>query len=383
MTPYYPLPFHFVTGVFFIFGSMVGSFLNVCIHRMPRGESVVRPRSRCPHCGYSIPWALNVPLVTWLFLRGRCRSCQEPIAARYFLVELLTAMMFAVCWIRFGSVSIGLPVVMALLIAAFIVATFIDLEHYIIPDEITLGGVIAGLFFSFWVPAMHQAETAAEAMKRSFLGAAVGAGVVYAMLRLGKLLFGRQRITLPAASKLVFTETELVLPDQRVPFEDIFYRKSDTVVLRAAKLDLPDRCYRDVEVRLSPERLRIGEEELLPESVPHMEAETTQLVLPREAMGLGDVKFMGAIGAFLGWQATLFSLMFSALFGSLVGVTAIVCGRRDWSSRIPYGPYIAAAAVAWIFLPVRFQGHWNDYLDIVAYVMRQLFWPGSLPGGRG
>lgn len=381
MTPYYPLPFHLLTAFFFIFGSMVGSFLNVCIHRMPRGESVIRPRSHCPHCGYGIPWALNVPLVTWLFLRGRCRSCEAPIAARYFLVELLTAVMFALCWMHFGHESIGMALVMSLLIASFIAATFIDLEHFIIPDEITLGGMIAGLFASFLVPAMHGAQGAPEAMKRSFLGAAVGAGVVYFMLRLGKLLFGRHRIRLPAESKLTFTETELVLPDQRVPFEEIFYRKSDTVVLNATRVELPDRCYRNVQVRLSPEWLKIGEDRFQPEEVPHMEAETTQIVLPREAMGLGDVKFMGAIGAFLGWQATMFSLMFSALFGSAVGVTAIVVGKREWSSRIPYGPYIAAAAVLWIFLPGRFQGYWNDYLDIVAYVMKQLFFPGAGPRG--
>jgi len=104
-----------------------------------------------------------------------------------------------------------------------------------------------------------------------------------------------------------------------------------------------------VLVRLSPRLLRIGDEEMNPETVPHMEAVSAEIVLPREAMGLGDVKFMGAIGAFLGWQAAIFSLMLSSIIGSCVGVALILFRRREWSSRLPYGPYIALAAVIWIF----------------------------------
>ncbi|MRR33043.1 prepilin peptidase, partial [bacterium] len=102
-------------------------------------------------------------------------------------------------------------------------------------------------------------------------------------------------------------------------------------------------------VRLSPTRLKIGDDEFDPEDVPHLEAVTAEIVLPREAMGFGDVKFMGAIGAFLGWQAVVFSLLVSSVLGSLVGVSLIVMRRREWSSRIPYGPYIAIASVIWLF----------------------------------
>jgi leader peptidase (prepilin peptidase)/N-methyltransferase len=100
---------------------------------------------------------------------------------------------------------------------------------------------------------------------------------------------------------------------------------------------------------LSPHRLQIGDEELNPEAVPHLEAVCSELVLPREAMGLGDVKFMAGIGAFIGWQGALFSLMASSLLGSVVGIVLIAARKREWSSRLPYGPYIAAAAVIWIF----------------------------------
>src|SRR5437867_5224830 len=88
------VPFEFWSLVHFALGCVVGSFLNVCIHRMPRGMSVVRPPSHCPQCGYGIPWYLNIPLFTWLFLRGRCANCRAPIPVRYFLVELLTGLAF-------------------------------------------------------------------------------------------------------------------------------------------------------------------------------------------------------------------------------------------------------------------------------------------------
>ena len=121
------------------------------------------------------------------------------------------------------------------------------------------------------------------------------------------------------------------------------------IVLQAHTLELVDRCYRNVRVRLTRKQLEIDDERLDPEGIPHMEASTEQIVLPREAMGLGDVKFMAAIGAFLGWQAVFFSLVVSSLIGSLVGLTLVLSKRRALSSRLPYGPYIAMAAALWVF----------------------------------
>ena len=163
------------------------------------------------------------------------------------------------------------------------------------------------------------------------------------------MAFGRQRVRLPADAKIVFTETAVTLPDREILYEELFSRPSDTIKVRARTVELVDRCYRDVDVRLSPSRLLIGEEELNPEAVPFMEARSAEVVLPREAMGLGDVKFMAAIGAFLGWQAVLFSLAVSSLIGAAVGITMVLAGRRALSSRLPYGPYLAIAAALWIF----------------------------------
>jgi len=343
------VPFHFWSLLLFCLGCMVGSFLNVCIHRLPLGLSVVSPPSHCPHCKYSIPWYLNVPLVTWLMLRGRCRNCAAPISVRYFLVELLTGICFLACWLRYGPVSAPLALVYAFLIAGLIAATFIDFEHFIIPDEITIGGVIAGFLISVFLPVMHGVDSMALGAWRSLLGIAVGWGIVYAILRLGKLLFGRQRLSLPPDTRVVFSETSLRLPDQEVPYEDLFYRDSDTLTLKAKRVEMADRCYLDCMVRLSKPVLKVGDDEFDPEQVPHMEVVCEEMVLPREAMGFGDVKFMAAIGAFLGWQATVFSLMASSMIGAVVGVGLILMRRREWSSRLPYGPYIALAAVLWMF----------------------------------
>lgn len=348
------VPFHFWSLCFFMLGCMVGSFLNVCIYRMPLDLSVVSPPSHCPHCKYSIPFYLNIPLVTWLALRGKCKNCGAPISPRYFIVELLTGVAFLGCWLEFGGLNHPLPtlataLVYAVFLAGLICATFIDFEHFIIPDEITLGGIVAGFAASFVLPTLQGAHTPGEGLFKSVLGAVVGAGVIYAVLRLGKLLFGRQKLPLPPDTKIVFTETAVCLPDRMISYDEIFYRRSDKIVLQARTVELVDRCYRDVAVRLSPTALRIGDESINPDAVAHLEAVSAEIVLPREAMGLGDVKFLGAIGAFIGWQGAIFSLMVSSMIGAAVGIILILLHKREWSSRMPYGPYIAAAAVLWLF----------------------------------
>jgi leader peptidase (prepilin peptidase) / N-methyltransferase len=348
------VPFHFWSLCFFALGCIVGSFLNVCIYRLPRGLSIVTPPSHCPHCKYSIPWYFNIPLVTWLALRGRCKNCGARISPRYFVVELLTGIAFLACWLKFGNrdfplPSILLPLVYAMFISGLICATFIDFEHFIIPDEITLGGIFAGLIVSLFLPQLQSTPSNLLGLWRSFLGVIVGAGIVYGILRMGKMLFGRHRLKLPSASRIIFSEASLHLPGREIPYDELFYRKSDVVTLRAQTVELVDRCYQNAVVRLSPAGLEISGEKLDPETVSCMECVAAEIVLPREAMGLGDVKFMGAIGAFIGWPGTIFSLAISSFIGAAVGVSLILLRRREWSSRMPYGPYIAMATVIWIF----------------------------------
>src|SRR4051812_21233474 len=164
------IPFHFWSLVFFGLGCNIGSFLNVCIHRLPLGQSVVSPPSHCPHCKYSIPWYLNIPLVTWLYLRGKCRNCGAPISARYFLVELLTGVTFVACWNVFGRQSAVLALVYCMFLSGLIAATFIDFEHFIIPDEITIGGMFLGFFVLglFW--SLQEPDTLGGCGSESLVG---------------------------------------------------------------------------------------------------------------------------------------------------------------------------------------------------------------------
>jgi leader peptidase (prepilin peptidase)/N-methyltransferase len=357
------VPFHFWSCVVFAFGAITGSFLNVCIHRMPLGQSVVSPSSHCPHCKYSIPWFLNIPLVTWTWLRGKCANCRAPISVRYFLVELLTGILFLASWLVAGRTSPLLALAYCIFLAGLVVATFIDFEHFIIPDEITLGGMVVGAVISALVPIMHGVTTAKAALQSSILGMAIGAGVIYGILRLGKLLFGREKLEFAPDSRVIFTETALVIPGREIPYGDILYRKNDVIRFEAKLVEMVDRCYRSVPIRVSQEKVQIGEDTFDPEPIKHWEVVTDRMVLPREAMGLGDVKFMGAIGAFLGWQATIFSLVVSSMIGAFVGITLIVLRRQDWSSRLPYGPYIALAAMIWVFGGSGLLGWWLNWLS--------------------
>ena len=368
--------------IFLMFGCVVGSFLNVVIYRLPLGMSVASPPSHCPKCEYHIPWYLNIPLFAWLWQRGKCAECRKPISIRYFLVELLTGLAFLGAWLQVNLRFVNIPepfithpfyaalVTLALvtLLGGLIASTFIDFDHFIIPDELTKGGMVAGILFSIAAPQLHGAYLGEEigrfhALMLSFMGMACGGAVVYAVVRLGKALFGKQTFTSEEPVRVTFAthamhmETETGEDATVLPYEDIFYREEDTVMLFAERAELVDRCYWDQPVSLTGETLKIGREKFVADEVPHLEVFTREVVVPREAMGFGDVKFMAAIGAFLGWQATLFSLMASAMVGAVVGVL-LMATRKDNANIIPYGPYIALAAVGWIFGGYELWGWW-------------------------
>lgn len=343
------VPFHFWTAVSFITGSIVGSFLNVCIHRLPRDESLWRPASHCPHCGERIPWRHNLPLVSWLWLRGRCAQCRGPIAWRYPAVELLTAIAFAACWLVFGNESVGLAVSTSLLMALLLAATAIDAEHFIIPDQVTLGGIGLGVVLSFLVPLLHGETSPATALGRSLAGAALGGGLIYAVIRLGKLALGRHALDLEPGTEVRFGESALLLPDRAIPYEELLYRRHDSIRLGADRVEMVDRCYSNVVVEVTKEEVRVGPDSFPFAEVPCFRAVTSRLVLPREVMGQGDFKFLAMIGAFLGWQGVVFSLVASAMVGSVVGLSLIALRRHSRSAPMPYGPFLALGAVIWVF----------------------------------
>jgi leader peptidase (prepilin peptidase) / N-methyltransferase len=153
----------------FCWGACIGSFLNVCIYRIPREESVVHPGSHCPACNTPIAWYRNIPIIAWLALRGRCANCKVRISPRYIGVEFLTAVLFLLAWLKFvypeSTTPLGLAPVTSmfvvpvywLVIMGLALGTFVDFEHMIIPDRVTIGGMVLGLLASLLVPSLHGA----------------------------------------------------------------------------------------------------------------------------------------------------------------------------------------------------------------------------------
>ncbi|MBN1913229.1 MAG: prepilin peptidase [Candidatus Omnitrophica bacterium] len=172
----------------FIFGSIVGSFLNVCIHRLPLGESVVWPHSHCPKCKKKIPTYDNIPFLSYLILKGRCRFCKARISLRYPLVELLTALAFLAVFNRYGLKYDFF--VFSLFISGLIIATFVDIQHRIIPDEVSIGGMVLGFIltavkgFGLKPLTYHPGP-----LFNSLLGIVIGAGIIYFTGKLFDLVY--------------------------------------------------------------------------------------------------------------------------------------------------------------------------------------------------
>ena len=240
----------------FAAGLCIGSYLNVCIWRIPRGESTVSPGSHCPKCGTPIRWFDNIPLLSYLALRGRCRRCAAPISPRYFLGELATGSLFLLLF-AFRGFSPLLPFYW-FFTAALVFAAGVDFDHFILPDRVTLGGMLAGPVLSAAFPFLHHEALWSRGLAASAFGLAMGFGILYLVSVAGRL------------------------------------------------------------------------------------------ALRRDAMGFGDVKLLGAVGACLGWQAVLFTVFFASLSGTLAGLALVAFGGKKLASRIPFGPHLAAAAILWM-----------------------------------
>ncbi len=231
------------------FGLIIGSFLNVCIFRLPLGLSIVHPPSRCLTCGHWLSWFENIPVVSYVALRGRCRQCGSPISWQYPLVELTTGVAFAAAALHFEMS--WLMASRVLLVSAMIVLFMIDLRHRVLPNAITLPGIAVGFVFSL----VTEPGWAASA-----IGIVVGGGLLLAIA-------------------------------------EVYYR-----------------------------------------------------VRHEHGLGMGDVKMLAMIGAFLGWKLMLLTLVLSSFAGSLVGVGLIVTRRGDLKYALPFGTFLAAAAIASSFV---------------------------------
>ena len=262
-----------------VFGAMVGSFLNVCIYRIPLDQSVVRPRSHCMSCGKLIPWYHNLPVASYFILRGKCAYCKAPFGFRYAAVELLTAFLFVAVWCMsppagtaapFGLRTLLSPAeapVWCLFLAGLIIATFVDFDHFIIPDSVSIGGMIAGLALCALVPTIHGEELWWRGALFSAFGLLAGFVPLYALRSGGTWIYRR----------------------------------------------------------------------------------TGRIAKDEYAMGFGDIKFIGAIGAFTGAGGAFFTILGGSFFGTLVALPFLLLRKKALLDRIPFGPYLSLAAAVWLF----------------------------------
>ena len=343
---------HFLIATGFFFGAFIGSFLNVCIYRIPRGISVANPaRSYCPNCKHPIPWTENIPILSWFLLGRRCSHCDERISPRYVIVETLTAMLFAT-----AAFLVPLPTLLSVLviISILIVATFVDLEFMIIPDAVSKSGIVAGLVLSLLTPGLHRTSSPLLSFGSSLLGAALGAAILYLVGELGKLAFGRYKLVLSTPTKFSF---EVVPKDDRrilidgEPFlwNEHFFRKSDRVIVHAQEAEINGTTYQNTALTFFHDRLVTSGGAIPLDEISHLVGRTAYAEFPREAMGLGDVKLIAAIGTFVGWEGILFTIVAASFIGAVYGLTGIALGKRERSSKIPFGPYLAVGAVIWLF----------------------------------
>lgn len=257
-------------------GCCIASFLNVCIWRLPRNESVVRPGSHCPHCNAPIRWYQNIPVLSYIALGGKCASCRRPISMRYAVVELIGGILFLMAYLQWAMPAMlgdapalgmrplnGFLAVPAswLAMSGLILGSFIDLEHFYLPDRVTIGGMLIGVPASMLLPELQ--------LERTWLG-----GLCWSA---GGMAFGF-----------------LFLWGMGWLFSRLFRK---------------------------------------------------------DALGFGDVKLMGAVGAFFGPTAVLFVLVVSSIVGSVVGIALMVRGkaRLGGFTAVPYGPFIAVATLVWMF----------------------------------
>lgn len=342
----------FFSVVAFVLGAVVGSFLNVVIYRLPLDLSVNEPkRSFCPVCKNPIPWRHNLPLLSWLFLRGRCANCGSRIAFRYFAVELLTALLFLAIW---RTVPWEMALAYWIFVSLLIAATFIDFEHFIIPDEITIGGTGAGLILCFALPQLMGTESRWQALFIAGLSAALGYALLWLVLEGGKLAFGKKRIVLDAPAAFSWTregdDAEFVVGEERGLWSENFAREKDRLFLHCESVSIDGRELGAVVLQFHYDRVTLPDGEVLKlDALATMSGRVRELEIPREAMGRGDLKFLAAIGAFLGWRAVLFSVFAGSVLGSVVGLTAMLLGKRAWSAKLPFGPYLAGGALGWMF----------------------------------
>ena len=351
----------------FLFGACVGSFLNVVIYRLPRGESIVFPPSHCPSCGKAIKWHDNIPIVSWLLLRGRCRWCSKSISPRYLLIELLTAVLVAglyVCYFvlrlrdGIGTFYEDWPmfVAHAALLCGLLAASAVDIELFIVPLQVMWVCAAVGIAAAAFRPNNAFLQPASPVLAVVSAGAVVGLLVAWVLLRLGWL----QRSFLDAEEKPVgpgergssvaITSQDGVNPRKEILREVLFL--TPAIVLGAAGYFLVTKI--PVIERFCNEFIgETGSGVISQNLASGMGAVFGMLVgaawiwgarifgtlgFGKEAMGMGDVHILAAVGAVAGWKAATLVFFVAPLFGLLWALHLLIAhGKRE----LPYGPWLA------------------------------------------
>ncbi len=371
--PIYPPLTHWLWLIpaFFI-GATIGSFLNVVIYRLPLGMSVNKPsRSFCPICKKPIPMWLNLPLISWLWLLGKCRECKAPISFRYFGVELLTAILFAVAWWIFAPQAVLVVIFLWVLVALLVAISFIDAEHLIIPTSLTWAGSVIGLgACAVWprLPVLAGYESKwLQGLKHGAIGWSVGFFGLWLVVELGKKAFGKKalKFSQPVAWHLKEPEGDqdpmlFIIDGEEIPWWDIFSRKSDRLLVETTDIKVSGESVgggsliiRELEIQLPDGTVHALD------SIKSLDGTATSTVIPREAMGMGDVHLLGMIGAFFGFIGVFFSLFAASIFA----IIAATIGRVGFGKQLPFGPFLAMGAVAWMFGGWRL---WEWYMNALA-----------------
>ncbi|MFQ5882805.1 MAG: prepilin peptidase [Candidatus Methylomirabilales bacterium] len=276
----------------FILGLIIGSFCNVCIHRIPLGENIVVPRSRCPNCRGLIRAYDNIPLLSFLFLKGQCRSCGHRISWQYPVVELLTGLLFALTVLRFGVT--WHTVLLLAFVTALVIVTFIDLEHQIVPDVITLPGIAIALVWS-----------------------------VLTYFKSVLAFFSSLLYNLPAYFHLVFTDPSITIKRALIFFLSAAGSQSGFL------LPQPFQAFLGI---------------IVGGGLLYLVA-----VASRGGMGGGDIKLTAMIGALLGWRLVLLTIFLGTLFGSLIALPLLISGKKGRKDPMPFGPFLALGGVLALF----------------------------------
>lgn len=284
-------------------------------------------------------------------------------------MEILVGVLFyAVFWHYsnggdFRTAAVWGPQVLCLwiFVSLLVAGTFIDIEHFILPHEITIGGTVAGMLCATAVPQLVGETTHLRGLMLSFGSAALGLGGLWLVVELGKLAFGRKRYAFEKPEIWSVTQPDdekppvLKMQDENYDWPDLFMRASDRLIITCQELRVNDQSWKDVTAELWMAKLKVAgadgkAEEFDLEKVTTLNGLTNKVVIPREAMGFGDVLFLMMIGAFVGWQAVLFTILAASVLGTLFAGLWRLIGRSEWGAKIPFGPYLATGAMLWIFV---------------------------------